>query len=303
MSEDENRNPREELVEKRRNLEDQLRNKREKLDDGNISETHRRKLRKEINDIEEEIERINDYIRPRESSKDSAHAGTWGRNERFDRIESEIERLGGELANINSILEDENLKKKTEEFEKLVEKNKSLENDAEQLADKLSDLMNVKVSDSLGGDFEQRKSDIDDSLQTWKWLTGTSIFLLIVASGLIYWDIATSTSSGNLNVLSKIALLLPISVAVWFTSNNYQRERMLKEEYAFKSTLSTSLDGFRKVVQKELPEEHSDKMGEFLTESMTRIYSNPHSNIENKNEGAGTGVYAEIARRITKGNQ
>ena len=235
---------REELKKKREKLLDELSRLEQKLDSGDYSDASRSRFKSRKEKKEEELDNINTYLK----SSEAGSSGTWGRNERMDRIESRIENLGDEVGNINSILEDENLKEKKQEFEKLLEKNKNLEDDAEQLANKLSESMNMEISDSLGGDFEQRKSDIDDSLQTWKWLTGGSIVLLIVASGIIYWDIATSASSGSLNILSKVALILPISVAVWFTSNNYRRERMLKEEYAFKSTLSRSMDGFRKIV-------------------------------------------------------
>jgi small-conductance mechanosensitive channel len=287
------------LRNKKAQLEHKLAEKRSQKENAN-SDLSKSRLKAEIANLKEEIEDIEANLRLNKERMDkTAHS------QRKDNLESKISKIEKEIEDINAVIEEEDLKNKRIELENLIEDNKQLEDQAQQISDKLSDLMSKKVGNSLGSDFEERKNNLDSSVDFWGKFTVGSIILLIAASGAIYWDIATSSSTGGLNALSKIALLLPISVAVWFSSANYRRERKLKEEYAFKSTLSTSLDGYRKVVQKELPDEHSDQLGQFLTESMLRIFSNPHENIANgqEEEGSGQGFYAEIAKRIASGSK
>lgn len=288
----------EELNHEKDRLEEQIKEVKEKLETVKNSDEYTEKRELEL---ENTLENLRAELAEAEG-KLHAFEDSYSSKKRNRKIESQINQLREEIDNINSLLEEEDLRDKKNTLDNLIEDNKQLEQETQDLKQKLSDLTSKKVGESLGEEFENRREKIGKSVKIWGALTGTSIVLLIGTAGAVYLDIVNAANSGIM--LSKIALLLPVSVAVWFTSSNYSRERRLMEEYAFKSTMSYSLDGYRKVVEEELSDEHSEKMADFLSESLLKIFSNPaRSQQAQQPQGAGKGIYAEIARRLTSGRK
>ena len=164
-----------------------------------------------------------------------------------------------------------------QELQRLLEVNKDLEN-------KVLELLSSAVGGVLGKTFGERKSELNKSEIFWKRSTFASILLLFVAATFIYIDLLKGVSESPV-ILSKITLLIPISAAVWFTASNYNRERKLLEEYAFKSSISLSLNSYRKVLNEELPDEEKNKISSFLINSMEKIYSSPLENISKHSHG------------------
>jgi hypothetical protein len=76
----------------------------------------------------------------------------------------------------------------------------------------------------------------------------------------------------------KLSISLPIIYAITFCSLQYSRERRLEEEYAFKSSISISLEPYQKLVEglvnKQNPEEVA-KYTAFIIESVGRVFTSP----------------------------
>jgi hypothetical protein len=159
----------------------------------------------------------------------------------------------------------------------LIDQNKELES-------KVIELLSLAVGGALGKTFGERKTELNKSESFWKYATFTAIMVLFGAAGLVYYELFRGLGETTV-LISKITLLIPASTAVWFTASNYNRERKLLEEYAFKSSISLSLDSYRKVLNEELSDGERDKISEFLINSMEKIYSSPLENISKHPSG------------------
>ncbi|ATU08789.1 coiled-coil domain-containing protein [Methanohalophilus portucalensis] len=188
---------------------------------------------------------------------------------RHNRTESMVDTISEFHESINNYKESlDDHENKTQE---LIENNKELES-------KITDLLSSAVGGALGKTFGERKSELKDSEIFWKNATFVAILILFGAAGALYFEILSGVDE-TATIISKISLLIPASAAVWFTASNYNRERKLLEEYAFKSSLSLSLDSYRKVLNEELDGDERVKIAEFLINSMEKIYSSPLENI------------------------
>ena len=187
----------------------------------------------------------------------------------FDQVNSQSAKITEFSATINT--QEDKLAKDEEETNRLIDQNKELES-------KVVDLLSLAVGGALGKTFGERKKELNKSEKFWKYATFSSIFFLFIAAGLVYYELFRGVSETTV-LLSKISLLIPASAAVWFTASNHNRERKLLEEYAFKSSISLSLDSYRKVLNEELSDGERDKIPEFLINSMEKIYSSPLENI------------------------
>jgi len=188
---------------------------------------------------------------------------------KFNQVNSQSNSIKEFCDNIKE--QETKLAQDDEETKRLIEANEDLEK-------KVIELLSSAVGGALGKTFGERKAELKESVKWWTYGTITSIIVLLFAAGWVYYNLVRGGSDGTL-FLSKMSLLIPISVAVWFTASNYNRERKLLEEYAFKSSISLSLDSYRKVLNEELSNEERNKISEFLIDSMEKIYSSPLENI------------------------
>jgi hypothetical protein len=224
------------------------------------------------------------------------------KNKILDDIRFDIDNLIDEER--KSLLELEaEFESRLEELENQHKEITEIRNEATSLREEYSQLVQWEAGDSIGGKlFEERKKKIQESSIAWLIGSFISIFLLIVASGFIYFDI--SSPAGGTVMISKILLLLPISVAVWFTVTNYSRQRKLMREYEFKEGVSKSMMGFVESFRQSLSDEEEEKIGEFINQTMEKIYSNPQENISDGNSddseknpiprGAGPSLFDRI---------
>jgi hypothetical protein len=132
----------------------------------------------------------------------------------------------------------------------------------------------------------------------WKNATFVSLIVLFFAAGLVYYELFRGVGETTV-LVSKISLLIPASAALWFTASNHNRERKLLEEYAFKSSISLSLDSYRKVLNEELSDEEQSRISEFLIDSMEKIYSSPLENIS-KHPPGGDEIEISLLEKVVK---
>lgn len=215
----------------------------------------------------------------------------------FNSIETKIESFDKRFQRLTDGLERdreefeeqiERLKDKENMVEDQIEKLEDKQSQVEELSDELetlkteaSDLLRESVAGKLAEEFGKRKDNLQHTLRYWKAASIMSILLLIGSSIWVYFDISSTASSSTVS-LSKIALLLPVSVAVWFTVSNYSQQKRLMHEYEFKKNVIRSLPGFRERLEALLPDEKQEKVAEAVLYTMENVYSNPQQNIDNE---------------------
>lgn len=236
---------------------ERLQNKRSRLTQKTFESENEQEVADELESVEEQIERLE--------------------NKKYDVLDQRSQAIGDLKEHHRTLVE---------EYENELNKIQTKRRDAEEIEEKLSnleetasDLLDKTTSSALGEEFSDRKEEMERPLLLWKVASAASIGLLLLVSGIIYMDIGVSNTSTSINI-AKIALLLPISVAVWFCVSNYNRQKKLMEEYEFKSRMAVSLVGFREVLNTEVEENNNEEVIEFMTNTMDKIHSNPQENID-----------------------
>lgn len=177
------------------------------------------------------------------------------------------------------------------------------EETAKALKQHTDDVNKIKV------ELEKQQKDIDDKLQK---ATGVTLFHSFgqrkqaVFWGRIFWGAITGVLVGlmvlyNLDLLHsldnvnvglnhafwlRLTLNLPFVFVIAFASLQYSRERMLEEEYAFKSNISLSLEAYRELVDRLIRDEKEaatnstvqqarERLTTFIISAIDNIYSSP----------------------------
>lgn len=121
--------------------------------------------------------------------------------------------------------------------------------------------------------FEKREGQIKGH---WIWLIIAGAVLAIVIG--MTANFVSNSTEPTAAFYIKLSLGLPAIVFAGFALQQYGRERRLKEEYAFKSSISLSLEAYRKLVEQAvetlMPDDKA-KFADFLVHSIGVIIDSP----------------------------
>lgn len=157
------------------------------------------------------------------------------------------------------------------------EKLQSLTQELTALELQIKEDIQKTIGFSLFGAFQKRKESIVTSKRFWL----VALFICVgagVGLGMYFIHAFQHMQSFNYLYLAKLALSLPIIYAISFCSIQYSKERRLEEEYAFKASISGSLNPYqelvRKLVDMGIPEERA-KYADFIISSIGGVFSSP----------------------------
>lgn len=190
----------------------------------------------------------------------------------IERVDINEKRLNEAVAAATKGLEDlgkdattfkENFQK---EVDAMIDRLKGIEKD---LTEKLSKATGYTLFHS----FDARQKAITGH---WIWL-GLSVAALVGAL-LFASSVLAGLNSFTVATFVKVGITIPTAVLVGFALQQYSRERRLKEEYAFKSAISLSLEPYRKLVEEaieQLTPDERHQLADFLVRSIGTIFEAP----------------------------
>ena len=153
---------------------------------------------------------------------------------------------------------------------------------------------------SLFHSFQKRQIDLAHSKRIWAVALACAVGISVVASGWFIWSLQYVLAY-NAAFYLKLSISLPLIYAIAFCSIQYGRERRLEEEYAFKSSISISLDPYQKLVASlvdtQNPEELS-KYTAFVIESVNRVFTSPTERIFDEPTGGDRNAADKVIKAV-----
>ena len=129
--------------------------------------------------------------------------------------------------------------------------------------------------------FQKRQLDLAESKKYWARMLAGTVAISLAASGIFIWNLQY-VHTYNAAFYMKLSISLPLIYAIAFCSVQYSRERRLEEEYAFKSSISISLEPYQKLVRGLVDSEKPEEMAKytaFIIESVNRVFTSPTEHI------------------------
>jgi hypothetical protein len=126
--------------------------------------------------------------------------------------------------------------------------------------------------------FQRRQQDIQKAKNFWAWALAGCV---VVSVGLAVWfveRVLPGIAVYDAAFYLKLSFSLPLIYAIAFCNLQYSRERKLEEEYAFKSSVSISLDPYQKLVANLVDKTSTAELAkytEFIIQSVNRVFTSP----------------------------
>jgi len=130
---------------------------------------------------------------------------------------------------------------------------------------------------ALFGAFQARQNEIVGSKNFWARAIAVLVGVSIVVTTWIAYE-AKFYSAHDFAFWIKLSLTIPLGYAIAFCTLQYARERRLEEEYAFKASISVSLNPYRELVHSILQKDgvlDQSRYAEFVIESVKGVFASP----------------------------
>ena len=194
-------------------------------------------------------------------------------NEKFQSVSSEANEVGVVLDEVRS--EKQEIQILKDEVSGLESAANELVKTNQTLVKEIKDQLAVVTGASLSNTFEGRRKILSSSATKWFWWLLGDILILVAVAAIIFLELK-NTQSLTIGFFLKFSLSFPFIYAAVFFHSQYNKEKEIEEEYAFKSAVSFSFDAYRKILVEEINYEKPDekiKLLDFVIDTIKNIYS------------------------------
>jgi hypothetical protein len=187
------------------------------------------------------------------------------------------EKIGATIAGLETELTKQTEDSLTKNREAVAEHVKELEDLKERVKEQVAHATGV----GQFGAFNARQKSI--SKDKYLWVGGIAV--LVIAVVVLTYVIARDAGQGDLHSAAfwiKLSMNVPLGFLISFCTIQYNRERRLEEEYAFKASISVSLTPYRDLIYQILEKDDAIKDGSytaFVIDSVRNIFSSPTEKI------------------------
>jgi F0F1-type ATP synthase membrane subunit b/b' len=256
----------------------------------------KKKISEAIKDIETKQLQVRELFENTQKMVEQLSFNSAESDTKLKNILSIESQVNNSVVNIQSIQDEiEELKSSTN---KILDTNQGL---IEEIKNQLA----VAAGGVLSNTFEQRKMDLEKSKKKWfNWLV-LDIILLVGVAIFVFLELKSNPSITP-NFFLKFSLSFPFVYAAFFFHGQYNKERELLEEYAFKSAIAFSFEAYRKLIKEEIDQEKTEEQNKFLDfilNSIKGIYTSPRelmSNYPNKEDSIEVGVLDKLVEVFKK---
>ncbi len=172
----------------------------------------------------------------------------------------------------------------------------------DELKEEVKKQLTVATAGTLAGSFSSRQKDLKFNTRLWLIFFMISAVILVIAGYTVIEQVIHANLLNSPISLVRVLVTVPLFYIVKFCADGYRKERNLEEEYAFKSSVSLSLAGYQKLLKDELPDGSNQQVIDFITRSISSIYTPPRreDNKKSKEEKDFLDEVIELIKQIKK---
>lgn len=138
-------------------------------------------------------------------------------------------------------------------------------------AEEVRKMMGYIADGTLSHSFNKRKEDLSKQITKWFW---TSVIITILAIGwvcVVFFWLSANTGSEWADILINGIKSSPLFLLLGFSISQYQKERNLMEEYAFRESVAVTLTAYLE----QMPEKEDGDKRKMLISTVEQLYTKP----------------------------
>lgn len=186
------------------------------------------------------------------------------------------------------------------------DKTAQIQSELDTLKDQIKAQIQQATGFALFGAFQTRQNQVATAKRIWAYVIMGLVAISVLVTIWIAYE-AQQFTTHSLAFYVKLSLTIPLGFAITFCTVQYSRERRLEEEYAFKASISVSLNPYKDLVQSILKEDAKAELGkytEFVIDSVKNVFTSPTDKVfeaEKKSKGLTEKAFKQVAEIIGTG--
>ncbi|MCU0443131.1 MAG: hypothetical protein MUE96_12095 [Bacteroidia bacterium] len=147
-------------------------------------------------------------------------------------------------------------------------------------------LLGLSADAALGGKFSIREGKVAKSLVWWRVAVGASVALAVTWSVVVFLCLATHTSLPYLDIIVNLVKTSPGFILMGYIMAQYNKERAIEEEYAFRSAISETINAYADLLAGHDGQNSADTSRQtMLLDAIKQVYAKPqmHKEADPKN--------------------
>lgn len=140
-------------------------------------------------------------------------------------------------------------------------------------------LTGMAADGSLGSKFEDRQNKISSGLNFWRVAVPIATVLSLAWVVVVFTCLAVHTDNVWINLLINLVKTMPVFILMGFVFKQYNKERNLQEEYAFKASVAMTLTAYSDMLANADVKDNLSRQ-QMLAKSIDMVYSQPRIHSE-----------------------
>jgi hypothetical protein len=177
-----------------------------------------------------------------------------------------------------------------------------LKSKLENLEDQIKDKIYQATGFTLFSAFQARQNEVARAKRNWAYATLGGVGLALILGFYVVHAIH-SVQDVRFEFFAKLSLSVPIIYAIGFCSIQYSKERRLEEEYAFKSSVSVSLNPYQELVAKLVTKTDPVELAKytaFVISSVENVFSSPTDKVFETHVKDGKAISEGTVKQVSK---
>ncbi|WP_297089424.1 hypothetical protein [uncultured Draconibacterium sp.] len=238
-------------------------------------------LKKEVTKLKHISREIEGILSHTKRSKSSIEAIKQRISDIEDKVKTAHSNIESELS--SSKQKRRNIDKLNADSTKLYGMIEDYETKSKERLDSIEKIYNIAHKTGLSGEFENRRNQHEKAQRRWrKFVFGVSLVLLlslfILYACQLWLNEWNLNSTVDINFYIRFLILSPLVYYLYFSTKQYNKERMLFEQYSFKTTLAMEINHHIELLiglDRFTSQDDSERIMTFIMQSFDKIYAEP----------------------------
>lgn len=253
----------EELENKKSEIEDLIRAKRQELETLKNNQSESNTILANIKNAQNNATAGKDAI---ETLNDKANAIVAAIKTNQERINGQIKENDDAIARSEKALEEFNAEAAAKISQITMDYDSVSAN-----AEEVRKMMGYIADGTLGHSFNKRTEDLKRQINKWLWISGIISALTIGWVLVVFFCLSADTGYEWANIVINGIKSSPLFFLSGFAIAQYQKERNLMEEYAFRESVAVTLTAYLE----QMPNKEDDDKRKLLMSTVEKLYTKP----------------------------
>ncbi len=182
------------------------------------------------------------------------------------KVEEQIKTSNTHITDSKSALDDFN----SDAASKIVQIKSDYESVSNN-AEEVRKMMGYIADGTLSHSFNKRKDDLSKQITKWFWASMIITILAIAWVCVVFFCLSANTGSEWADILINGIKSSPLFLLLGFSISQYQKERNLMEEYAFRESVAVTLTAYLE----QMPEKEDKDKRKMLISTVEQLYTKP----------------------------